>query len=126
MAPFFVPRETSQKGDLMLYVTLADVKAHLRIDGTEEDTLLAEYIEAAQAMAETIMHRPIYSENEDDDPVTTDSSKIPPQISQFLRVTVGDYYRNRENQQEKSFTTYFAHLLDAFIKYSGEASDAAD
>ena len=109
----------------MLYITLSDVKAHLRIDGTDEDTLLTEYIEAAQAMAETIMHRPIYSESEEDDPVTTDSSKIPPQISQFLRVTVGDYYRNRENQQEKSFTTYFAHLLDAFIKYGGEGSDDA-
>ena len=34
----------------MLYVTLADVKAHLRIDGNDEDALLSQYIEAAQAM----------------------------------------------------------------------------
>ena len=109
----------------MLYVTLADVKAHLRIDGTDEDALLSQYIEAAQAMAETIMHRPIYSADTADNPVTTDSSKIPPQLSQFLLVTTGDFYRNRENQQEKSFTTYFSHLLDAFICYGGGASDAS-
>ena len=108
----------------MLYVTLADVKAHLRIDGTDEDTLLSQYVEAAQAMAETIMHRPIYSENTADNPVTTDSSKIPTQVRQFILVTTGDFYRNRENQQEKGFTTYFCHLLDAFICYGGGASDA--
>lgn len=125
MPPFLFHVKQSQKGDLMLYVTLADVKAHLRIDGTDEDALLSQYVEAAQAMAETIMHRPIYSADPADNPVTTDSSKIPPQLAQFLLVTTGDFYRNRENQQEKSFTTYFSHLLDAFICYGGGASDAS-
>ena len=124
MPPFLFHVEHNKREILMLYVTLADVKAHLRIDGTDEDALLAQYIEAAQAMAETIMHRPIYSADSADNPVTTDSSKIPPQLAQFLLVTAGDFYRNRENQQEKGFTTYFSHLLDAFICYGGGASDA--
>lgn len=124
MPPFLFHVKQSQKGDLMLYVTLADVKAHLRIDGTDEDALISQYIEAAQAMAETIMHRPIYSADTGDNPVTTDSSKIPTQVKQFILVTTGDFYRNRENQQEKGFTTYFCHLLDAFICYGGGESDA--
>lgn len=101
----------------MLYLTIDDLKQHLRIDGDDEDELLEEYLETAQDDAETYMRRPIYSANPDDNPVTDDPDKIPPQIKQFLRVTVGDYYRNRENQQDKTYTTYYPHLLDRFISY---------
>lgn len=46
---------------MALYITLADIKRHLRIDGDDEDALLTDYIEAAQGQAETYMRRPIYS-----------------------------------------------------------------
>ena len=36
-----------------LYVTVAQLKAHLRIDSDSEDLLLAQYIESAQEEAET-------------------------------------------------------------------------
>ena len=99
----------------MLYVSVATLKAHLRIDGTEEDSLLEQYIKAAQEDAETRLRRPIYSADEAANPVTTDPEAIPAQIIQFILVTAGDLYRNREN----TFTTYFEHLLDRWIDYAG-------
>jgi hypothetical protein len=105
----------------MLYVDIATLKAHLRIDpdDTSEDALLSQYIETAQEDAETRMRRPIYSEDPEANPVTADLTSIPAQIKQFILVTAGDLYRNRENRQEKAYTTYFDHLLDQWIDYDG-------
>ena len=97
-------------------VTTADVKAHLRIDGTEEDALIAQYILAAQDAAETRTHRPLCSET-DPDAITDDASKLPAQVKQFILVTAGDFYKQRENRNDKPFTLYFEHLLDAWVKY---------
>ena len=102
----------------MLYVTVATVKAQLRIDDDSEDELIAQYIEAAQEDAETRLHRPIYSDNAEDNPVTDDQEKVPALIKQYILVTAGDFYRNRENRQEKQYTTYFEHLLDQYIDYT--------
>lgn len=102
----------------VLFVSVATVKEQLRIDDDSEDSLIEQYIEAAQEDAEMRMHRPIYSEDEDDRPVTTDVTKIPSLIKQYILVTAGDFYRNRENKQEKQYTTYFEHLLDSFILYN--------
>ena len=100
----------------MLYVTVATLKSHLRIDGSEEDSLLSQYILAAQEEAEQRMHRAIYSET-DENAVTNDLTKIPAGITQFILVTAGDFYKARENKQEKPYSTYFEHLLDPWIKY---------
>lgn len=102
----------------MLYVTVATVKAQLRIDDDSEDDLIAQYIEAAQEDAETRLHRQIYSDNAEDNPVTDDPEKVPALIKQYILVTAGDFYRNRENRQEKQYTTYFEHLLDQYIDYT--------
>lgn len=100
----------------MLYVTVATLKSHLRIDGSDEDSMLSQYILTAQEEAEQRMHRVIYSET-DENAVTNDLTKIPAGITQFILVTAGDLYKNRENRQEKSFTTYFQNLLDPWIRY---------
>ena len=100
----------------MLYVTVATLKSHLRIDGSDEDALLSQYILAAQEEAEQRMHRAIYSET-DENAVTNDLTKIPAGITQFILVTAGDFYKTRENKQEKPYSTYFEHLLDPWIKY---------
>lgn len=103
----------------MLYVSVATVKEQLRIDDDSEDDLIAQHIEAAQGAAELRMHRPIYSDNPADNPVTDDPEKIPALLRQYILVTAGDFYRNRENKQEKQYTTYFEHLLDSFVDYKG-------
>lgn len=103
----------------MILVPLTLLKSHLRIDGNDEDELLEQYVETAQGEAETRIRRPIYSADPADNPVTTDPEAVPPQIVQFILLTAGDLYRNRENQQEKTFTTYFEHLLDRWVDYDG-------
>ena len=100
----------------MLYVSLATLKSHLRIDSSDEDSLLSQYILAAQEEAEQRMNRAIYSET-DETAVTNDPEKIPAGIIQFILVTAGDFYKSRENKQEKSYSTYFEHLLDPWILY---------
>ena len=88
----------------MQLVTTAEVKQHLRIDDNSEDTLIAQYILAAQDDAETITHRPLYSET-DPDAITDDPAKLPAAVKQFILITAGDYYRNRENRGEKQFSS---------------------
>ena len=99
-----------------LYITVAQLKAHLRIDSDSEDTLLAHYIEAAQEEAETRMRRPICSAT-DTDAVASTPENIPASIKQFILVTAGDFYMARENRQEKGYTLYYEHLLDRWVRY---------
>lgn len=101
-----------------LYVTVAQLKAHLRIDSDSdsEDLLLAQYIESAQEEAETRMRRPICSAT-DTDAVASTPENIPASIRQFILVTAGDFYMARENRQEKGYTLYYEHLLDRWVRY---------
>ncbi len=99
-----------------LYVTVAQLKAHLRIDSDSEDLLLAQYIESAQEEAETRMRRPICSAT-DTDAVASTPETIPASIKQFILVTAGDFYMARENRQEKGYTLYYEHLLDRWVRY---------
>lgn len=99
-----------------LYVTVDQLKAHLRIDSDSEDLLLAQYIESAQEEAETRMRRPICSAT-DTDAVASTPENIPASIRQFILVTAGDFYMARENRQEKGYTLYYEHLLDRWVRY---------
>ena len=99
-----------------LYVTVDQLKAHLRIDSDSEDLLLAQYIESAQEEAETRMRRPICSAT-DTDAVASTPENIPASIKQFILVTAGDFYMARENRQEKGYTLYYEHVLDRWVRY---------
>lgn len=99
-----------------LYITIAQLKSHLRIDSDAEDEMLAQYIEAAQDEAETRMRRPICSAT-DEDAVASTSEQIPASIKQYILVTAGDFYMARESKQEKTYTEYYTHLLDRWIRY---------
>lgn len=98
-----------------LYLTLEDIKAHLRIDNDDEDRLLTLYCLASQRHVETIIHRPLVDESED--AVCTCAEDLPEDIKQYILCLIGDMYKYRENKQEKTFATYFDHLLDGYVKY---------
>ena len=101
----------------LLFVSVEFVKKQLRIPDDIEDDLIEQYILAAQADVEMRIHRPIYSDDIADNPVTTDPDKIPALITQYILMTAGDFYKCRENKQDKTYTTYFEHMLDDFIAY---------
>lgn len=47
----------------MSFVTLAEAKIHLRVDGTDEDALIGIYINAAEQAAIKAMDRGVYADN---------------------------------------------------------------
>ena len=69
----------------MLLVSVAQLKAHLRIDGSDEDELLEQYIEAAQGEAETRLRRPIYSADADTNPARMRTPIRSPQTRRQFR-----------------------------------------
>ena len=47
----------------MSFVTLAEAKLHLRVDGTDEDALIGLYINAAEQAAVKALDRGVYADN---------------------------------------------------------------
>lgn len=72
----------------MIYVTLDDVKGHLRISGTAEDALLTNYANAAEAYVTRVA----------DDTTSSDM------VRAVVLLLVGDLYENREANTEKVLT----------------------
>ena len=101
-----------------MLISLEDIKLHLRIDGDDEDSLLAHYLSASIQDVELRTHRPLVSVT-DPYAICTQESELPSIIKEYLLLSIGDMYNNRENGQEKQLSTYFNHLLDAYIKYDG-------
>lgn len=101
-----------------MLISLEDIKLHLRIDGDDEDSLLEHYLSASVQDVELRTHRTLVSDT-DPNAICTDESELPSIIREYLLLSIGDMYKNRENGQEKQLSTYFNHLLDAYIKYDG-------
>lgn len=99
-----------------MLIDLDEIKSHLRIDGDEDNDLLSQYLLACIDDIELRTHRPLISAT-DPDAICTSEENVPSIIKQYILVSIGDMYRNRENGQEKSLSTYFNHLLDAYIRY---------
>ena len=47
----------------MSFVTLAEAKLHLRVDGTDEDAMILLYISAAEQAAINALDRGVYADN---------------------------------------------------------------
>ena len=62
---------------------MLDAKAHLRIDETDEDSVIAGLIDAASDHLQSIG-------------VDVSSTPLPPAIAQAILLLVGHYYENRE------------------------------
>lgn len=70
----------------MAIVTLADVKAHLNITDSTDDTLISDKIDAAQAMLEQQLGYAIEVE----------FPTVPADLKEAVRMLVGHWYENRE------------------------------
>ena len=109
---------------MVLPVEISDLKKHLNIDIDDDDTLLAEYEEAAVNLAEHFMNREII-QRDDAQALSTMAAGVPAAVKQYIRCQVGDFYKQRGDfykQREITatgqFATFYKHLLDPYcLKY---------
>ncbi len=66
-------------------MTLEEVKLYLRIDGDEEDTLIARLMETAQELCESILRYPL-----------SELDPVPPVVNQAMLYGVANLYEKRE------------------------------
>jgi len=86
-------------------LTLAEAKLHCRIDGTDEDALLAGMIEAATAAVGDYINSP-----------TPLDTTAPAPVKAAALLLVGDLYANRESQADRplSKNPTFERLLNPY------------
>lgn len=86
----------------MNFATISEVKAQLRLDtdDTSEDELLQLYLDASIELIETYLNRNVYTDE------VPESDKLGLIFTKKMKIAqlliVGDWYKNRENSQEKS------------------------
>ena len=107
-----------------LPVTLATLKAHLRLDAddTSEDDLLTQYILTATQEAEHFMQREIIRRN-DEQALADNADGVPPTVAQYVLTEAGHLYNHREMMGTDNLHTYHQHLLDPYRLFDREADD---
>lgn len=102
-------------------VTLAQAKLHLRVDGTDDDTLITSYIKAARSWAEGFLGRSVVTQTRrmhlDDWPASIDDA-IELQFSEVQSVTFVKYYDEAGVLQTLDPAKYIADLVDSPAKIS--------
>ncbi|BBI43971.1 MULTISPECIES: head-tail connector protein [Pseudomonas syringae group] len=73
-------------------IDLARVKLHLKVDGEEEDTLIAGYVEAAKSHVAMHCDRELVEGN----PAGPEQMGFTPDVEQAVLLMVGHWYANRE------------------------------
>ena len=86
----------------VLVVTLAEAKLYLRVDGDEEDTLITNFISAAEELCEGILRIPI-----------SELTEIPEAVKQSILFAVGNLYQQREDADMKALLEVMTRLLFA-------------
>ena len=74
-------------------IDMERVKLHLKVDGEEEDALIAGYFEAAKSHVSMHCDRELV----DATPVEPDQMGLTPDVEQAILLLVGHWYANRES-----------------------------
>ncbi|AHM57680.1 bacteriophage QLRG family, putative DNA packaging (plasmid) [Peptoclostridium acidaminophilum DSM 3953] len=88
-----------------MVVTLEEAKLYLRVDGDEDDTLIANFINAAQELCEGILRYPL-----------SEFIVIPEAVKQSMLYAIANLYEQRENMDMKSVIDVMTRLLFAYRK----------
>ncbi|MBK3444113.1 head-tail connector protein [Pseudomonas lactis] len=94
-------------------INLARVKLHLRVDGDEEDTVIAGYFEAAKSHVAMHCDR-ILVEAE---PAGPDEMGLTPDVEQAILLLVGHWYANREAVVIGTISTAVPLAVDRLLWY---------
>ena len=102
----------------MAYVTLADLKQHLRVEYTADDSYLTTLIDVAEAAIGNELGKPLAE-------FVTDGT-LPTPLQHAIKLLAGDLYNNRESV---AFATphevprTLGYLLAPYKKYNAGCSD---
>ncbi|AHM57242.1 bacteriophage QLRG family, putative DNA packaging [Peptoclostridium acidaminophilum DSM 3953] len=88
-----------------MVVTLEEAKLYLRVDGDEDDTLIANFINAAQELCEGILRYPV-----------TEFTAIPEAVKQSMLYAIANFYEQRENVDIKALIDVMTRLMFAYRK----------
>lgn len=94
----------------MLFLTLPEIKRHLRVDIDEDDELLAGYGEAAEQLVMDYLNR-------DAADIVATYRGIPHPIKQAALALVGDFYAYREAGRPNSVGTAIDGVSYLLIRY---------
>ena len=105
--------------------TLAECKAHLRVEYTAEDALIEAYILAATQRAEQICEREIVK-REDPLALADDVSTVPSAVKTWVWLYVAEMFERRSMSAGGDAGGYgmrrYDHLLDPFMLYGQESA----
>lgn len=94
-------------------IDLARVKLHLRVDGDEEDMVIAGYFEAAKSHVAMHCDRILVEA----DPVGPEEMGLTPDVEQAILLLVGHWYANREAVVIGTISTAVPLTVDRLLWY---------
>lgn len=83
-----------------VFVELEDVKLYLRVEGSEEDTLIASFIFMAQEICEGVIRRPV-----------SELAIIPETLKQAVYYIVSQFYERREEVEIEEMIKLVRYML---------------
>lgn len=86
-----------------MVISLEEAKLYLRVDGNEEDTLITNFILAAEEICEGILRFPL-----------TDFTESPETVKQAVLFSVANMYEQRETFEVKTVIETMTRLLFAY------------
>ncbi len=86
-----------------MIVTLDETKLYLKVDGDDDNTLITDYINAAEELCEDILRYPI-----------SEFLEVPETVKQAVLYAVGNLYEQRETLDMKSLIEMMTRILFAY------------
>ena len=96
-----------------LYLDVSELRAHINVDYTDEDTYLESLLETAQASVEKRIQRPLKE-------CEIEEGKLNPMLKHAILILAATFYDNRESVsfgQPKPVPYTLDYLIIPFIKF---------
>lgn len=107
----------------MAKIGLADAKLHLRVDGSDEETLIAAWIAAAYSNVEGRIFRKVYDTGDTIPEEDTTGIHVNEAINAAVLLIVGHLYANREDVITGATSTAIPmgseFLITPYINFAG-------
>lgn len=88
-----------------MVVTLEEAKLYLKVDGDEDNTLITDFINAAEELCQDILRFPL-----------AEFTEVPETVKQAIFFAIGNLYEQREAVDSKALLEVMARLLFAYRK----------